>query len=248
MDAIMREMAACMEILIKGAAQLGLQLSHEQIERFQIYYRELMDWNRRMNITAIVGDEEVQRKHFLDSLTLTLVLDEGFKKRGTLLDVGSGGGAPGIPLKVAFPRIHVSLLDSVAKKTAFLRHLVEALGLTGVEVYTGRAEELGLKPQLRERFDVVVARGVAPTPVLMEITLPFCRVGGIVIALKKGDIRAEVEGSLHAMEVLGGKLRERRGVEVEGLEDGRALVVIDKIKPTPAKFPRRPGLPAKHPL
>ena len=237
-----------MELLIKYATELNLRLSPEQIETFQDYYRELMSWNQRMNLTAIVDYREAQLKHFLDSLTTSLVLSNSAKAHGRVMDIGSGGGFPGMPLKVAFPGIHLILLDSVAKKTSFLKYLVKALGLRDVEVYTGRAEDLALNPELRESFDVVVSRGVASMRVLMELTLPYCRVGGIVVTQKKGEIGSEVVGSLHAMEILGGRIRETRGVDVEGLRDGRALVVVDKVKPTPTKFPRRPGLPAKHPL
>ena len=237
-----------MELLIKCATELNLRLSPEQIETFQDYYRELMSWNQRMNLTAIVDYREAQLKHFLDSLTTSLVLSNSAKAHGRVMDIGSGGGFPGMPLKVAFPGIHLILLDSVAKKTSFLKYLVKALGLRDVEVYTGRAEDLALNPELRESFDVVVSRGVASMRVLMELTLPYCRVGGIVVTQKKGEIGSEVVGSLHAMEILGGRIRETRGVDVEGLRDGRSLVVVDKVKPTPTKFPRRPGLPAKHPL
>ena len=237
-----------MELLIKGAAQLNLYLTPQQIESFSCYYRELVSWNRRMNLTAIVDYQEAQLKHFLDSLTPSLVLPDTVKANGWVMDLGAGGGFPGLPLKVVFPGIHLTLLDSVAKKTSFLEHLVRLLGLTDVDIYTGRAEDLALKPQLRERFDVVVSRGVAPMRLLMEFTLPFCRKGGMVLTLKKGEIESEVAASLHAMEVLGGRLRETRMVEVDGLRDGRALVLVDKVKPTPTKFPRRPGLPSKHPL
>jgi len=237
-----------MELLIKGAAELNLCLTHGQIERFQAHYQELMAWNQRMNLTAIVDYQEAQLRHFLDSLTTSLVIPEAVKAHGRILDIGSGGGFPGVPLKVAFPGIHLALLDSVVKKTSFLKHLVQALGFADVDVYTGRAEDLALDPQLRESFDVVVSRGVAPMRVLMEFTLPYCRVGGIVITHKKGEVASEVVASLHAMEVLGGSIREVRGVDVEGLRDGRALVVVDKVKPTPAKYPRHPGLPTKHPL
>ncbi len=237
-----------MDLLLKGVAGLNLRLTPEQIEKFEEYYAELKSWNRRMNLTAIVNYEETQLKHFLDSLTASLVISDRVKAQGRVMDIGSGGGFPGIPLKVAFPGMHLALLDSVAKKTAFLTHLVKALGLDEVEVYTGRSENLAINPDLRESFDVVLSRGVAPMRVLMEFTLPFCRVGGNVITHKKGDLSSEVVASLHAMEVLGGRIRETRGVDLEGLRDDRSLVVVDKVKPTPAKFPRRPGLPAKHPL
>ena len=237
-----------MELLTKGAEELNLFLDDEQIERFQGYYRELVSWNQRVNLTAIVDYREAQVKHFLDSLTVSLVIPENVKAYGRVLDIGSGGGFPGVSLKVAFPGIHLTLLDSVAKKATFLEHLVKSLGLIDVEVYAGRAEDLALNPLLRESFDVVVSRGVAPMRILMELTLPYCRVGGMVVTLKKGEISPEVVASLHAIEVLGGEIRGTKSVDVEGLRDGRVLVIVDKVKPTPNKFPRRPGLPAKHPL
>ena len=237
-----------MELLIKGAEELELNLDDGQIERFRVYYRELVAWNQRMNLTAIVDYREAQVKHFLDSLTTALVIPEDVKSHGRLVDIGSGGGFPGVSLKVAFPGMHVTVVDSVAKKASFLEHLVETLGLTGVEVCTGRAEDLALDPRLRESFDVVVSRGVAPMRILMELTLPYCRVGGIVVTMKKGQFSSEVAASLHAMDVLGGGIRETRSVDMEEFRDGRALVVVEKLKPTPTKFPRRPGLPAKHPL
>ena len=237
-----------MKLLTRGASELNLALSPEQIGKFRSHYRELMSWNQRTNLTAIVDCHEAQLKHFLDSLTPSLVIQERIKGQYRMVDIGSGGGFPGMPLKVVFPGIQLVLLDSVAKKTAFLSHLVKALGVNDVEVYTGRAEDLALKPELRESFDVVLSRGVASMRILMEYTLPFCRVGGMVVTLKKGQIDTEVASSIHAMEVLGGRIRETRGVDLDGLRDGRALVVVDKVKPTPDKFPRRPGLPAKHPL
>ena len=237
-----------MEFLISGVRELDLNLTPDQVERFQVYYEELQSWNRRMNLTAIVDYRETQVKHYLDSLTTSLVMAEGVKLRGRVVDIGSGGGFPGVPLKLAYPGINLALLDKVGKKASFLTHLVGALGLEGAEVYTGRAEDLAHDSELRESFDLVVSRGVASMRVVMEITLPYCKVGGTVVTLKKGEIGPEVEASLHAMDVLGGQIRETRGVTLEGLEDGRALVVVEKVKPTPSKFPRRPGLPSKRPL
>ncbi len=237
-----------MELLVQGARELDILLSPEQTGTFQSYYEELVSWNQRMNLTAIVEYREVQVKHFLDSLTTVSVLPREVTARGRIIDIGSGGGFPGLPIKVAFPGTRLTLLDSVGKKTAFLAHLVDVLGLEKVEVCTGRAEDAALRPQLREGFDVVTSRGVAPMRVLMELTLPYCRVGGLVVTMKKGELEREVEDSLHAIDVLGGALREISNVEVEGLRDGRVLVVVEKVKPTPIKFPRRPGLPAKRPI
>ncbi|MCE2404629.1 MAG: 16S rRNA (guanine(527)-N(7))-methyltransferase RsmG [Dehalococcoidia bacterium] len=237
-----------MDLLVKGAAELDLRLTPGQVESFRVYHRELVTWNQRMNLTAIVDSEGAQVRHFLDSLTVARVLTDPVRDHGRMLDVGAGAGFPGLPLKLMFPGMHLSMLDSVGKKTSFLEHLVETLELEDVDIYNGRAEDLAMRPELRESFDVVVSRGVARMRVLMEYTLPYCRIGGIVVTLKKGGIEPEVSDALHAMEVLAGRIREMRGVTVDGLEDGRALVVVDKVKPTPAKFPRRPGLPTKRPL
>ncbi len=237
-----------MELLVKGAAELDLHLTPRQVESFRVYHRELAAWNHRMNLTAIVDSDGAQVRHFVDSLTVAKVIPDAVKDHGRMLDVGAGAGFPGVPLKLMFPGMHLSMLDSVGKKTSFLEHLVEILELEDVDVYNGRAEDLAMRPELRESFDVVVSRGVARMRVLMEYTLPYCRVGGIVVTLKKGGIAPEVSDALHAMDVLAGRIREMRGVTVDGLDDGRALVVVEKVKATPAKFPRRPGLPAKRPL
>ena len=233
---------------MKGAAELGLCLTPGQVESFRVYHREMVAWNQRMNLTAIVDSEEAQVRHFVDSLTVARVLTGPVRDHGRMLDVGAGAGFPGLPLKLMFPGMHLSMLDSVGKKTSFLEHMVETLQLEDVDIYNGRAEDLAMRPELRESFDVVVSRGVARMRVLMEYTLPYCRVGGMVVTLKKGGIEPEVSDALHAVDVLAGRMREMRGVTVDGLDDGRTLVVVDKVKPTPAKFPRRPGMPAKRPL
>ena len=238
-----------MDLLREGASRLGLSLTLQQEEQFARYSRELLTWNLKMNLTAIVEYEDVQVKHFLDSLTPALAIHDRLSQGGSLLDVGAGGGFPGIPLKIAYPNVSLTLIDSVAKKGTFLQHIISDLGLDDTDIHIGRAEDGAMKPDLREAFDVVVSRGVAPMRVLMELTLPYCTQGGVTAVLKKGDIESEVSNSLRAIDMLGGKLRQVVQVDgIEGLEDDRVVVAVDKVSPTPDKYPRRPGRPQKHPL
>ena len=238
-----------MQKLIAGATQLGLQLNPKQLEQFNTYYQELVDWNKRVNLTAITDYEEVQIKHFLDALTVTLawqqpIVDTDFR----LIDVGAGAGIPGIPLKILFPDIKLVLLDSTAKKADFLHYLKQKLELDNVEIVVGRAEEIAHQVQYRERFDTVLSRAVAPLPTLVELTLPLCTIGGSFIAQKKGDIEAEVNKAAGAISRLGGKLREVKSINLEEFTDERRLIIVDKVSPTPPIYPRRPGIPAKRPL
>jgi len=238
-----------MEKLESGAKKLGLHLSPQQLEQFQIYYQELIDWNRRVNLTRITGYEEVQIKHFLDSLTLVPALKQPIGKREfRLIDVGTGAGIPGIPLKILLPEIKLVLLDATAKKAAFLHHIRDKLGLDNVEIVVGRAEEVAHKTQYRENFDLVLSRAVAPLPTLVELTLPFCALGGSFIAQKKGDVNSEISQADRAISLLGGNLREVKRVDLAEFTDERWLIVIDKVSPTPQQYPRRPGIPAKRPL
>jgi len=236
-----------MERLIAGAKRLGLSLTSEQVGKFEVYYEELIRWNRRVNLTAIVDYEEVQVKHFLDSLTIALALRD-MPPSFRLLDVGSGAGVPGVPLKILFSNISLTLLDSVHKKTGFLDHLVARLGLEGVEVLTARAEDLAREGRYREQFDLVLSRGVAQLATLVELSLPFCTLGGSFIAQKKGEIEGEVEEAMGAIDILGGRLREVTRVELEELGEERSLVIIDKVIATPNRYPRRAGIPQKRPL
>jgi len=238
-----------MERLEFGAKKLGLHLSPKQLEQFHIYYQELIDWNQRMNLTAITGYEEVQIKHFLDSLTVVLALKQPIGSGNfRLIDVGTGAGIPGIPLKILLPDIKLVLLDATAKKAAFLHHIKHKLGLDSVDIVVGRAEDVAHEAQYREKFELVLSRAVAQLPTIVELTLPFCAIGGSFIAQKKGVIDLEISQAARAISLLGGNLREVKKVDLEEFTEERQLIIIDKVSPTPHQYPRRPGIPAKRPL
>jgi len=238
-----------MDRLIAGAKKLGLQLNPKQLEQFNTYYQELVDWNRRVNLTAITDYEEVQIKHFLDALTVTLAWQQPIVDTDLrLIDVGTGAGIPGIPLKILFPDIKLVLLDSTAKKANFLHYLKQKLELDNVEIVVGRAEEIAHQAQYREKFDMVLSRAVAPLPTLVELTLPFCTIGGSFIAQKKGAIAPEINKATLAISRLGGKLREVKSIDLEEFTDERRLIIVDKVSPTPEQYPRRPGIPSKRPI
>jgi 16S rRNA (guanine527-N7)-methyltransferase len=238
-----------MEKLVEGARQLALPLTEDQLAQFQAYYEQLVEWNRRVNLTGITDYQEVQVKHFVDSLTITLALKGIPWADGNLsmLDIGTGAGMPGIPLKIVRPGARLVLLDSIAKKTAFLRHIVGELGLEGVEILTQRAEEIGHLTDYRESFDLVVCRAVSQLATVAELTLPFCRIGGLAVIPKKADIESELSQANGAIDLLGGKLKSVREVTLKGLEQ-HILVILEKTSVTPPTYPRRSGIPARRPL
>ncbi len=237
------------DVLQTGARRLGVSLSIVQMNQFRRYYDEMTHWNKKVNLTSVKGWEEAQERHFVDSLTVSAALPAEFSNLGgKLLDVGSGAGLPGLPLKIAYPRLRVTLLEATAKKTAFLEHVTQALHLEGVDVLTGRAEDLAHQPSLREAYDIVVSRAVAKLRVLAELCLPFCRIGGLAIAQKTLGVGDEVSAAGNAIQEAGGRLREVIEVGDESYGGRRALVVIEKTASTPEKYPRRPGMPAKSPL
>lgn len=234
-------------VLARGARHLGLELGPRELAKFKLYYELLVQWNRRVNLTSVVDYERVQIVHFLDSLTVLLGLPASAPP-GRVVDIGTGAGFPGVPLKIVRPELALVLVESVGKKARFLHELVAALALEDVEIVVERAETLGQDPRYRERFDLALARAVAKLPALVEIALPLCRVGGLFIAQKKGQLRQETESAARAIALLGGQLREVRPVEAEGLADRRALIIIEKASATPARFPRKAGIPEKRPL
>jgi len=234
------------ELAAQVHRQLGVRLSAAQLDLLARYEQELIEWNARFNLTAIRNPQEIRTKHFLDSLTCLLALRETPPER--LVDVGTGAGFPGIPLKVIFPKMQLTLVESVGKKAEFCRHVVSTLSLSGVEVIQERAETLGQFPEHREQYDWAVARAVAILPVLAEYLLPLVRVGGGMLAMKGESGPAEAHAAEHALRVLGGHLRQLVPVTLPGVVEERYLVVVDKIAATPASYPRRVGLPAKKPL
>ena len=234
------------ELAHHASSLFGLRLSSAQRRLFQSYENELITWNQQVNLTAINTTEQIRTKHFLDSLSTICVLRGS--PLNSLVDIGTGAGFPGIPLKILFPELRLTLIESVGKKAAFCQHLVDSLGLSGVEIFTERAENLGQNPQHRERYDWAIARAVAILPVLAEYLLPFVRVGGAMLAMKGEQAPAEVHRAEHAIKVLGGHVRKLTPITLPGVAEERYLVVVDKIAATPPPYPRRVGLPSKKPL
>ena len=232
--------------LERASARYGLPLDAKQIEKFGIYYRLLIEWNAKMNLTAITEPREVAVKHIVDSLTALRGIEERDSLR--LIDVGTGAGFPGIPLKIVRPDLKLTLLDSLKKRVHFLETVVEALGLEGAECLHGRAEEAARQSALRERFDIAVSRAVARLPVLAEYLLPFVRIGGTAIALKGFHSEEEAKEAERAVKILGGRAIESIPVALPGLSDKRAVLVIKKERTTPKAYPRKAGKPAKEPL
>ena len=210
------------------------------------YERELLDWNQKFNLTAIRDVESIRTKHFLDSFSCVLAWKA--KPPHHLVDVGTGAGFPGIPLKIIYPAMQLTLVESVGKKAMFCQHIVRVLGLEHVNVIQARAEALGQSPQHREKYDWAVARAVANLNVLSEYLIPLVKVGGMALAQKGESGPAEAQSAEKAMELLGGKLKQLIPVNLPGVADDRYLVVVEKIAATPPKYPRKPGIPMKQPL
>jgi len=228
-----------------GLHQLGLELTEQQLGQFLRYQQELLDWNTRMNLTAITNLEEVLIKHFLDSLSLLTVYDT---PEARLLDIGAGAGFPGLPLKIVRPQWQVVLLEATGKKVSFLQHIIEILHLEDVMAVHGRAEELAHRAEYRASFDVVTARAVASLPTLLEYSAPFCRVGGQIIFPKKGELAEELAQGKRAAQKVGASFKADVPVRLPGLEDGRRLLVWEQLRKCSEQFPRSGGVMTKKPL
>lgn len=234
------------DILTKAFTSEGFALNEQQTAQFVTYYNTLIEWNQKMNLTAIEEPTEVAYKHFVDSACLLRVVPE--LKNKSMIDIGTGAGFPGVPLKIMEPALKLTLFDSLNKRIVFLQEVCKQLGLEGVQAIHGRAEEFGIKPEHRAQYDLATARAVARMPVLLEICLPFVKKGGIFIALKGPELENEIKESSNALKELGGKVVD---VQQFTLADGaytRNLAVIEKINDTPKKYPRRAGTPQKKPL
>lgn len=235
-----------MESLARQAAAFGLTLTESQLAQFERYRRLLQDWNRRMSLTGIDDDRGIRVRHFLDSLTCATVTGDLNGRK--LVDVGTGAGFPGVPLKILYPRLQLTLVESVTKKTRFLQALVDELDLADVQIVDERAETLGQQRAHRACYDWAVARAVSDLRVLAEYLLPLCRRGGHALAMKGQDARAEARQAAQAIATLGGGAPAFHAVQIPGQEETYYLVVIEKVGETPADYPRRPGRPAKRPL
>jgi 16S rRNA (guanine527-N7)-methyltransferase len=231
-------------LLATTAAAWGYPLNDAQLEQFKLYAAELRRWNERINLTAIDDDAGIVTRHFLDSLRCAQSWGSAPE---SLVDIGTGAGFPGLALKILRPELQLTLVESIAKKTVFLRHVVDTLGLANVEIVVSRAEAAGRDPARRDRYDVAVARAVAELRVLAEYCLPLCRIGGRFLAPKGARIEDELQAALPAIAQLGGRVLGIEPVELPEVEP-RTLVVIEKIAPTPPQYPRAPGIPAKRPL
>lgn len=227
-------------------SEKGIQLTPLQNKQFNLYFELLVDWNEKINLTAITEKNEVFLKHFYDSITPSFIFD--FSNPLSICDVGAGAGFPSIPLKILFPQLHISIVDSLNKRISFLETLTMELGLENVDLYHDRAETFGQNLKFREHFDVVTARAVARLNVLSEFCLPLVKREGYFIALKGAIGEEEVKESQKAIQLLGGEIQSIENLTLPEEESQRQLIVMKKVKLTPKKFPRKPGLPSKQPL
>ena len=230
----------------EALALFDVELTAQHQGAFGLLARALIDWNQRVNLTAITEPRQIETRHFLDSLSVTRAvrMTPGLR----VIDVGCGAGFPGLPLHITHPQIALTCLEATAKKTDFIRHVVNVLDLSGVRIVHGRAEEAGQDPTYRGQYDVALARAVARMPVLVEYLLPLLKIGGTMVALKGESAAREVSAAQSALQLLGGEMRRLIPIELPEVVETHYLVVIEKVAASPARFPRRPGIPSKEPL
>ena len=232
------------EIMTENLKELNIELTEKQLEQFYEYMNILIEWNKVMNLTNITEPIEVIQKHFVDSLTVL----KHIKETDTIIDVGTGAGFPGIPIKIAFPKTKIVLLDSLNKRIKFLNEVIAKLKINDVEAMHGRAEELAHNKIYREKYDIAIARAVAPLNVLSEYLLPFIKVNGIAICMKGSKGKEEAKNGEKAIEILGGKIKEIKEFELPNTDICRTILILEKNKNTDKKYPRRSGIPSKEPL
>lgn len=234
------------QLLREGAIALGITLTETQLEQFMAYKKLLLEWNEKMNLTAITDEIEVITKHFLDCLTIYRAIDMNSLK--TLIDIGTGAGFPGMVIKIAFPHIKVTLVDSLNKRLIFLQTVIDTLGLKEIECIHSRAEDLGKKQEYREKFDICASRAVANLAVLSEYTIPFVKVGGYLIALKGQKLDEEIENGEKAIKILGAQIEEIIDATIPNTDIEHKIAKIKKVVKTSPKYPRKSGEPTKSPL
>lgn len=232
------------EYLKNVALKINIELSNEQSKNFEIYKNLLLVWNTKMNLTSITEEKEIIIKHFIDSLMLIKYLNKDDK----IIDIGTGAGFPGIPLKIVKKDLEVTLLDSLNKRINFLDNVIQELKLSNIKTIHGRTEEIALKEEYREKFDVATARAVARLNVLMEYCLPYVKKDGIFICMKGPNIKEEINEAKKAIEILGGRIENVQELELPEIHDKRTIIIIRKIKQTPKKYPRKAGIPSKQPI
>lgn len=233
------------ELLIEGAKEYGISLSDEQINKFSRYAQLIVEWNEKMNLTAITDQKDIVIKHFLDSLSMSTLVSENDK---SLIDVGTGAGFPGIPIKIIRKDIKVTLLDSLEKRIKFLKEVCVYLDLDNITQMHGRAEDFGANNIYREQYDIATARAVANLSVLLEYCLPLVKIGGIFVAMKGPDVNDEVKDAKKALDILGGKVEQIKSFILPNSDNERTLVVIRKYRQTPTNYPRKSGKPARQPI
>ena len=236
-------------ILINNAQKMGINLHKEQIKKFSRYLELLIQWNQKINLTSLKTPQEIIIKHFLDSISCIKVITKYINiEEISIIDVGTGAGFPGIPIKITCPSIRLYLLEARKKKTIFLEKIIEEMNFQQVEILDGRAEAFGKCPNYREKYDIALSRAVAPLNTLSEYCLPLVRVGGLFIAQKGRSYNEEIDKALKTVQLLGGELIGVENVRIPFINQERYLLVIKKIKGTPLKYPRKEGLPQKRPL